>query len=167
MNLIVTRIDSLGRKRQYSPCISISTRCWSASSVNLRHMVSCFQVHIATHNIPDKAVPAGHAHDGVEHELLQLKNGEMMRDSRSLCKPRIGLRKTATRSKLDTTGTRWPTKVLYPFGDHEFCAPVMDTVWLPGALLAGRVTEGTDDAQFSENALAELEMISGGGALLT
>ena len=114
-------------------------------------MVSFFQVHIATHNVPDEAVPAGHAHDGVEHELLRFKNGRMKRDSRSLHRLRTGLRKTATRSELDTTGARWPTKMLYSFGGCGFCTPVMDMIWLPGALLAGRVTEGMDDTQFSEN----------------
>ena len=43
----------------------------------------------------------------------------------------------------------------------------MDTVWLPGALLAGSSAEGTEDAQLSENALKELGMMSGDGALLT
>ena len=43
----------------------------------------------------------------------------------------------------------------------------MHAIWLPEALLAGRGAEGTDDAQLSENALAELGMISGDGVLLT
>ena len=58
-------------------------------------------------------------------------------------------------------------KMLYSFGYCGFCMLGMDTVWLLGALLTGSGAEGMDDAQVSENTLAELGIMSGDGAPLT
>ena len=44
--------------------------------------------------------------------LLELKNGWMKRGSRSLRRLSTGLRNTAKRSELDTSGARSPTKTL-------------------------------------------------------
>lgn len=86
--------------------------------------------------------------------LLQLRKGRMKRGSRSLRNPRTGLRKTATRSELDTSGARSPTKMLYSFGYCGFWPLGRVTDW-PGTG-GGTDAEGTDDAQLSENGLLEL-----------
>lgn len=47
--------------------------------------------------------------------LLQLVKGRINLGSLSFRKPRTGFRKTATKSELEVSGARSPTKMLYSF----------------------------------------------------
>lgn len=48
----------LGRERQYKPCISISARCWSASSVNLNSWLAytTYIYDASSRDLPDKTI---------------------------------------------------------------------------------------------------------------
>jgi len=70
MRSIWRRRYLLGRERQYNPCISISARCWSDSSVKLLG----FRVSIGKYmrlklDIPDKAIAPRDACQGIQHNL--------------------------------------------------------------------------------------------------
>jgi hypothetical protein len=90
--------------------------------------------------------------------LLQLKNGRMKRGSLSLRKPSTGFRKTATRSELDTSGAKSPTKMLYSLGYCGFWAPGIEMVVPENGTETGAV--GIEDAQFMVNGLEELGIVT-------
>lgn len=78
--------------------------------------------------------------------------------SRSFRKPRTGFRNTATRSELDVSGARSPTKILYSFG---YCCCAGDAT-TPAVGRAGVIGLGIEDAQLSTNGLLELGIVTGG-----
>ena len=82
----------------------------------------------------------------------------MNRGSLSFLKPRTGLRKTATRSELETSGARSPTKMLYSLGYCGFWAPGMEMVGAASGAGTGAV--GTEEAQFMVNGFDELGMVT-------
>ena len=116
--------------------------------------------------------------------LLQLKNGRINLGSRSLRRPRTGLRKTATRSELEASGARSPTKIEYSFGND--CVPpeplllpeLVFSLLFPLPLLvvgvdwAGGETVGVmgvEEAQLRMNGLFELGIMTclpSGGLLI-
>ena len=91
--------------------------------------------------------------------LLQLRKGRIKRGSLSFLKPRTGLRKTATRSELDTSGAKSPTKMLYSFGYCGFWAPGIEIVGALKGTDKGAV--GTEDAQFIVKGFDEFGIVRG------
>jgi hypothetical protein len=75
--------------------------------------------------------------------------------SLSFRSPRTGLRKTATRSELDVSGARSPTKILYSFG---YCCETDIAVRAEGIEDTG---EGTEEAQLRMKGLLELGIVTG------
>lgn len=133
--------DALGRERQYRPCISINALCWSASSVK------------RTKPYPLLTPVTG---SSIILALLQLKNGLINLGSLSFLRPNTGFRNTATRSLLDASGARSPTKIEYSLGKAGW-----------GVELGGEVgTEapdagaGTALAHLRLNCLAELGIVA-------
>lgn len=99
--------------------------------------------------------------------LLQLENGRMYFGSRSFLSPRTGLRKTATRSELDVSGARSPTKMLYSFWNCCCCGVVPGGY--AGAENAGEfelADVGTELAQLRTKGLDELGIWTGFPTLL-
>lgn len=78
--------------------------------------------------------------------------------SRSFLKPSTGFRKTATRSELEVSGARSPTKILYSLG---YCCCAGDKT-TPGVETADVIELGMEDAQSSTKGLLELGIVSGG-----
>ena len=105
---IMINFISLGLDRQYSPCISKSARCWSASSLN------------RTNPYPLDIPVTG---SNMIFALLQLLNGWMYLGTLSFLSPRMGFRKTATRSELEVSGAKSPTKMLYSFSFWALFVP--------------------------------------------
>lgn len=91
--------------------------------------------------------------------LLQLKNGRINFGSLSFLSPRTGLRNTATRSELDASGARSPTKILYSFWYCCACWVFGSAVGITGYEIGD--AEGTLDAQFITKGLEELGIIAG------
>lgn len=93
--------------------------------------------------------------------LLQLRNGLMSLGSRSLRSPSTGFLKTATRSELDVSGAKSPTKMLNSLG---YCgAPGMLGAWKDAEI--GVDAEGTVDAQLKTKGLDEFGMVWAGPPL--
>lgn len=133
----------IGRERQYRPCISISARCWSVSSVN------------RTKPYPRDMPVTG---SSMILALLQLKKGRMNLGSRSFRRPRTGFRNTATRSELDVSGARSPTNMLYSFGNCG-CAvgTITPAVWKEGVI----EPVGAEEAQLRTKGLFEFGIVTG------
>jgi hypothetical protein len=91
--------------------------------------------------------------------LLQLTNGRINLGSLSFRSPKTGLRKTATRSELEVSGARSPTKMLYSLG--YCCKDPVEAAALDGKEVDMGETDGTEDAQLRTKGFAELGMVTG------
>lgn len=91
--------------------------------------------------------------------LLQLRKGLINFGSLSLRRPSTGLRNTATKSELEVSGARSPTKMLYSLG--YCCTPVACAPFVAekGEYI-GEVGP-TEDAQFMTKGFAEFGMGTG------
>ena len=93
--------------------------------------------------------------------LLQLRKGLINLGSLSFLSPSMGLRNTATRSELDVSGAKSPTKILYSLG---YCCCAVAGGWDPtpaGNAFDKGDAEVTADAQFMTKGLDELGICSG------
>lgn len=84
--------------------------------------------------------------------------------SLSFRRPRTGLRNTATRSELDVSGAKSPTKMLYSFG--YCCPPLVYVAALGGNVADVGEADVTEDAQFKTKGFDELGMVGGFPPLL-
>lgn len=90
--------------------------------------------------------------------LLQLTNGRINLGSLSFRRPNTGLRKTATRSELEVSGARSPTKILYSLG--YCCRDPVEAAALEGKGADMGETDGTEDAQLRTKGFAEFGMVT-------
>jgi hypothetical protein len=92
--------------------------------------------------------------------LLQLRKGRMNFGARSFLSPRTGFLKTATRSELDVSGARSPTKMLYSFANGAIEYALLPNPDVTGEMTvpvaASKDTPGTSLAQLRANVLDEL-----------
>ena len=92
--------------------------------------------------------------------LLQLRKGLINLGSLSLRRPSTGLRNTATRSELDVSGARSPTKMLYSFG--YCCAPAVCAPFGAEKVVDTGEAGAMEEVQFITKGFAELGMEAGG-----
>ena len=86
--------------------------------------------------------------------LLQLKNGLINLGSLSLRRPSTGLRNTATKSELEVSGAKSPTKMLYSLG--YCCTPVACAPFVAENCVDIEEVGAIEEAQFITKGFAEL-----------
>ena len=91
--------------------------------------------------------------------LLQLRKGLINLGSLSLRRPSTGLRNTATKSELEVSGAKSPTKMLYSLG--YCCTPVACAPFVAGKGVYMGEVGPKEEAQFMTKGFAELGMGTG------